>query len=103
MSGGGAAAARSAAIDAAAASIQRRASMSARSVSRRTPDASKRTWAMTSRPLAVRQSATRIASPWRTSTSRSCSSRLMASRTVVAFSPYSRASVRCEGSFSPAA
>ena len=65
--------------------------------------ASNSTCARTSSPLAVRQSATRIASPCRTSTSRSCSRRLIASRTVVAFSPYSVASARCGGSFSPGA
>ena len=50
-----------------------------------------------------RQSSTRVASPWRTSTSRSCSRRFSASRTEAMLTSNSAASVRCAGSRSPGA
>ena len=82
---------RCAASRAASASSSRRASNSERTTSRSTLVSS----ASASSPPERRQSSTRIASPWRTSTSRSCSRRLTASRTVAMLTSRSAASARC--------
>jgi hypothetical protein len=51
----------------------------------------------------ARQSRTRVASPWRASTTPTCSRRLSASRRGWSVTPRSAASSRWRGSFSPGA